>query len=219
MAPRAFHLFVGFLVYIASFLFYQIRYASAVGIQIDAVWFMAGLIMTLTGAELADYDLLVVHLSHRDILTHSALIPLLFVIPFATISIPADVHTVLFLTIVSPFVIGYGCHLILDLFPPFNYKEMKEEEGVLKATIVLSKGLAQGITGKEIVTQMKGTYLIHLPFRLPIGAREKPTVSRFNPRNRKKRKTFAKAGTRVWLTANAFFSFFLGSIIFLNFLL
>ncbi len=215
MASRKYHLFIGLIIYIISLFFYQVRKPFLPeAIDIDTIWFVAGLIMALTGAEMADYDQLLGRLKHRDIFTHSALIPIILVISFVLTSLlgSSGGGTLLFTTVVSPFVFGYASHLILDLFPPYNYKKIKEEEGFVKATLVFSQGIKQGITGEEILSQMKGTYLIHLPLELPIGEKKKDGT-------RKQRKTLPKNATRIWLVLNALLAFFMGVPFFLGLLL
>ena len=70
-----------------------------------------------------------------------------------------------------------------------------------------AKWVAQGITGKELVQQLVGTYLIHLPLKVPKEV--KGSLSG--------RKTFTVIGTRVYLYLNGVVLLILSAILFCKF--
>lgn len=154
----------------------------------NSMWILISLLTCLLGAEMSDYDLLwKSFLQHRHIFTHSIMIPVLIVLPVFTVT----TETNFLLPAFGLFMIGYGSHLVLDLFPSW-----KEKDGKILDSRETLTWLTTGLTGDELYTKLQGTYLIHLPWK-----------------TKNKRKTLNLNATRAWLIVNALILFSFGIII------
>lgn len=154
----------------------------------NAMWIVISLLTCLLGAEMADYDLLwKSFLQHRHIFTHSIILPALISLPVFAVT----TETNFLLPAFGLFMIGYGSHLLLDLFPSW-----KEKDGKIVESQEALTWLATGLTGKELYSQLRGTYLIHLPWK-----------------TKEERKTLNLNATRTWLVANALILFACGIIL------
>lgn len=104
------------------------------------VWIIAFL-LSILGSEAPDFDILYSFMSHRDIVSHSAIYPgLLFAVGFwwkFTIN-----HALVSAFI--PFMIAYSSHLFLDYFPNIDMRKLRD--------------------GQLRIKEKKGTFLMHVPF-------------------------------------------------------
>lgn len=228
MAPRKWHLVWGFLSYILFLVMYVLIYMNQETLdsiinlnwnklpQLNLLIIGSSFVMALLGSEIADFDLILGWLSHRDILTHSFFIPV-----FITITVigqqfisPGDPSIILSLIFI-PFLFGFASHLFLDLFPNLDPEKEIKEKSISKTAVMLLGGAIQGLTGTELIKAMKGTYLIHLPFRMKI------TDVALRDRKDKyieNRKTFPLHTTRWWLFLNGLITVFLGLSILLAYI-
>ncbi|MBA7515871.1 hypothetical protein ES705_07916 [subsurface metagenome] len=79
-----------------------------------SIWIMLSFFSSQFGAQLPDYDILWKKaLPHRNILTHSFILPALLTIPIYFIT----TEMVFLLPIFALYLIGHASHLFLDLFP------------------------------------------------------------------------------------------------------
>jgi hypothetical protein len=184
----------GFMVYVAFLIFYIGSVTHGSGIMIDIPWIVLGFGLSMFGAELPDYDQLADRLlNHRDIITHSPIIPVILYIVVALFSPHITIAPLLFLVL-----LGHASHMFLDLFPVWEGagKMLKGEKpyGGLQSPALW---LVEGVTGQEIYKKLQGTYLIHLPVKIPAEEEGKKQRKGAKP---KERKTFQKIGTRIWLT-------------------
>jgi hypothetical protein len=179
----------GFLAaYLLSLLILALIVRAAVPIWVWAT----GWIPALLGAEWCDFDHLDDNekiLSHRDIITHSAFVPLIvFVIDFLTAP-TLDAHILAWFIFL--FSVGVASHLILDEWPVW-------EKGMAKNVL---GWMAEGLTGQELVKKQQGTFLIHLHgFHVQEKKRGKTKMV--------EKKTMSKHQSRVWYFVNGAFCFF-----------
>lgn len=156
------------------------------------VW-ATGWIPAVLGAEWPDFDHLDDNekiLSHRDIITHSAFVPLIvFVIDFLTAPV-FDAHVLAWFLFL--FNAGVASHLILDEWPVW-------EKGMAKNVL---GWMAEGITGAELVKKQEGTFLIHLH---GFHVEEK---SKRGKTKLKEKKTMTRVESRIWYLVNGLFCFF-----------
>ena len=185
MASRFTHINVGLLSYALTLV---VLYFLKVPFDIrkDPVWFILGFLLTLYGAEFPDIDQLYKKIfNHRDWLTHSSILPtILFIL--ALISKENSLYPLL-----AFFCLGVSSHLIMDYFP--TWKDDGDKKFEPRDIEYALKWVEQGVTGKELVQQLVGTYLIHLPLRVPKEI--KGDLSG--------RKTLTVVGTRLYLYVNA----------------
>lgn len=168
------------------------------------LWFITGFLMALIGAEAPDWDLLLNWMHHRDIATHSIGIPLIITGTFLVQkTMTPDDPTLVLALIFAPFLFGFGSHLLLDLFPSVDPEREIKEKGITKTTATLLGGFVSGLTGVETIKALQGTYLIHLPFKMPV-------VSEKEGKYVEMRKTYPKHLTRWWLFFNGLISGLLG---------
>jgi hypothetical protein len=194
----------GFMVY-AVFLTYYLGFVThGTGIIIDIPWIVLGFGLSMFGAELPDYDQLADRLlNHRDVITHSALIPVMLYIVVALFSPHITIAPLLFLVL-----LGHASHMFLDLFPVWQGSgkmlQGKKNYGGLQAPALW---LVEGVTGEEIYKKLQGTYLIHLPVKIPDLEAGKKQKKGAKP---KERRTFEKGRTRIWLTLSGLIDLGLG---------
>lgn len=104
------------------------------------IWIIAFL-LAIIGSEGPDFDVLYSFMSHRDIVSHSAIYPgILFAVGFwwkFTIN-----HALVSAFI--PFMIAYSSHLFLDYFPNIDMRKLRD--------------------GQLRIKEKKGTFLMHVPF-------------------------------------------------------
>lgn len=144
MANRTFHVSMGMLlaaIYIPIDIIVINDNLNATYLwQTWMVWIIAFL-LAIIGSEGPDFDVLYSFMSHRDIVSHSAIYPgLLFAVGFwwkFTIN-----HALVSAFI--PFMIGYSSHLFLDYFPNIDMRKLRD--------------------GKLRIKEKKGTFLMHVPF-------------------------------------------------------
>ncbi|MFX1255498.1 MAG: hypothetical protein ACFFCZ_28100 [Promethearchaeota archaeon] len=205
MALRKYHMLYSIPFFCVYCLIYWVISFFVTGLPtLSPIWVVSGLFMSLIGSLASDWDLLTGKLQHRDIITHSALIPLVFVGIFLLqkYADPTDLGLISVLIIV-PFFLGFASHLIVDLMPTVNPEEEIKNTGYSRTTLTLLGGAVQGVTGMELVKALQGTFLIHLPIRTPIP--NSKTLMSWE-----RRKTLAKSATRWWLFLNGIFIILLG---------
>ncbi len=204
MALRRYHMLGSFVLYIGFLASYQFLFSNQENfIPFDPLWVFTGYFMAMVGSEFPDWDFQFKQLQHRDIATHSNFIAFIFVgivlISVAFFNISQT--TASYVLILASFMIGLGSHLLLDLFPTYDPEKLIKDKGVYRGIGYMVRAVIQGLTGKEIVMRMTGSYLIHFPIRI------------------KGRKTFPLALTRWWLFLNGlvsiFFAYFLVYLYFL----
>ncbi len=176
--------------------------------DVSPLWVVTAFLMALIGAEAPDWDLLLNWMHHRDVATHSVFIPLFITITFLIqkyLAIPDDQSLILAL-VFTPFFLGFASHLLLDLFPSVDPEKEIKEKGVTRTTAMLVGGFVSGLTGVETIKALQGTYLIHLPFKMPV-------------KNKKKRDTWEMRRTlplhtsRWWLFFNGLITGVLGVLL------
>ncbi|MFX0207172.1 MAG: hypothetical protein ACFFDT_14375 [Candidatus Hodarchaeota archaeon] len=207
MASRKWHLITAiiiFLIYIVIYWFIDTNYIPEL-IDISPLWVVTAFLMALIGAEAPDWDLLLNWMHHRDIATHSIFIPLFIVLTFFVqkfLAIPDD-QTLTVALVFTPFCLGFASHLILDLFPSVDPEKEVKEKGVTRTTAMLVGGFVSGLTGVETIKALQGTYLIHLPFKMPIKSEEERDKWEM-------RRTLPLHASRWWLFFNGLISGLLG---------
>ncbi|MFX0123424.1 MAG: hypothetical protein ACFFAE_07265 [Candidatus Hodarchaeota archaeon] len=210
MANRKWHLIAAiivFLIYIVIYWFVDMNYISEL-IDISPLWVVTAFIMALIGAEAPDWDLLLNWMHHRDIATHSVFIPIFITITFLIqkfMAIPDDQSLILAL-IFSPFFLGFASHLLLDLFPSVDPEKEVKEKGVTRTTAMLVGGFVSGLTGVETIKALQGTYLIHLPFKMPVKSEKERDTWEM-------RRTLPLHSSRWWLFFNGLITSVLGILL------
>lgn len=206
MANRKWHLITSIIIYIfycIVYWFVDTNYVSELP-DIALLWVTTGFLLALIGAEAPDWDLLLNWMHHRDIGTHSALIPLFITSAFLIQKFIDETDpTLVFALIFTPFLLGFASHLLLDLFPSVDPEKEIKEKGITKTTATLLGGFVSGLTGIETIKALKGTYLIHLPFRMPVKSEKKGEFVEI-------RKTLPLKASRWWLFFNGLISGLLG---------
>ncbi|UJG39718.1 MAG: hypothetical protein K9W45_07560 [Candidatus Heimdallarchaeum aukensis] len=145
----------------------------------NSLWIVISALICIIGAEFPDFDIIwkeVFH--HRYFLTHSAILPAILTLPVIAVS----ERTNFLLPVFGFFLIGNASHLLLDLFP--SWKE--EKDGKIKDDAHAMAWLTTGLSGRELYSKLKGTYLIH-----------------FYPFSIKGKNTLNKKATRTWFVVNA----------------
>jgi hypothetical protein len=175
--------------------------------DIALLWVTTGFLLALIGAEAPDWDLLLNWMHHRDIGTHSAFIPLFIAGAFLVQKFIDETNPTLVLALIfTPFLLGFASHLMLDLFPSVDPEKEIKEKGITKTTAMLLGGFVSGLTGVETIKALKGTYLIHLPFKMPVRSEKKGEFEEI-------RKTLPLKASRWWLFFNSLISGLLGVIL------
>jgi len=210
MANRKWHLMtviIIFFMYVVIYWFVDANYVPDLP-DVSPLWVVTAFLMALIGAEAPDWDLLLNWMHHRDVATHSVFIPLFITITFLIqkyLAIPDDQSLILAL-VFTPFFLGFASHLLLDLFPSVDPEKEIKEKGVTRTTAMLVGGFVSGLTGVETIKALQGTYLIHLPFKMPV-------------KNKKKRDTWEMRRTlplhtsRWWLFFNGLITGVLGVLL------
>ncbi|MFX0095322.1 MAG: hypothetical protein ACFFBD_26545, partial [Candidatus Hodarchaeota archaeon] len=199
MANRKWHMITSILIFIIYCVVYWYldlnRLTGSDLPDLVPLLMVTGLFMALIGAEVPDLDLVLSWLQHRDISTHSALWPVIISGTFLLQKLftPPDSSLVLAL-VLTPFLLGFSSHLLLDLFPYVDYEE-EGKKGITHITAMLLGGFISGLTGLELIKALKGTYLIHLPFKTPMPSEMKSSSWEL-------RKTLPLHLTRWWLFFN-----------------
>ncbi|MHA1971804.1 MAG: metal-dependent hydrolase [Candidatus Hodarchaeales archaeon] len=206
MASRKYHLLTAIIVFFLYLILYYLVNSFTVNNlpAISPLWVVTAFFLTLIGSEAPDWDLLLNWLQHRDITTHSIFIPLIISGAFImqTIFNPED-PTQIFAIIFSPFMLGFGSHLLLDLFPNIDPEKGLKEGGITHTTALLLKGFVSGLTGLETVKALQGTYLIHLPLKTKVRSEKKG-------KKWEVRKTLPLKASRWWLFFNGILSGLMG---------
>lgn len=221
VALRKWHLFMGFLTFILYIVLYWyigenevLKTARWHGL--NPIWVIGAFWMAMIGAEFPDWDQMtsiggIRLFRHRDWTTHSILLPFLLTVPFVVTRLDdPDDPNLIFGVLFAAFFFGMASHLFLDLWPTMNVDHMLKRKGLVGTNVSITKGFFEGLAGWG--QKFTGTYLIHLPFRMPV----------IELTNKKKegialRKTLPKHLTRLWLVVNGLLCLLLG-IILINFI-
>lgn len=190
---------LGFVIYILFMIVWNLYVGWD---KNNLVWMMLGIMSVLWGADLPDYDQQMMWFEHRDIRTHSALIAVAFFLVTYFLS-PPDVY--LFIApALALFFIGNASHFFLDEFPVWAGSGDPSKPGGLKkgGTLASARWFIEGVTGAELYKKLQGTYLIHLPMKVP-EAERKETKSGKVEIKIQERETLGKNATRIWLFVNA----------------
>jgi hypothetical protein len=196
MAIGKWHNFWGFMSYLlfGGIVFYFEVFSDSL-LNLVAI-ITVGIFLAMSGATLADIDHQIGWLSHRDITTHSALLPTLAVLPQLYLIYIGDTSNVFFMLYPLPFALAYGTHLLLDLFPTFDPEKVAKQKGVIEATMKSVGAIVQGISSKEIVSKMSGSYRVMFPIRI-FGY-----------------KSLGLHKTRFWLFFHGLYCFIISGVIF-----
>ncbi|MFX0115154.1 MAG: metal-dependent hydrolase [Candidatus Hodarchaeota archaeon] len=224
MALRKWHLLWGFLsfVFFVAGYWYISDYAKNEIVEaadwygINVIWVTGAFWMAIVGAEWPDWDQMTLLAGiklfhHRDWFTHSALLPIILTIPFVMTRLenPGDPNLA-FGFIFAAFFFGIASHLFLDLWPTMNVDHMLQKKGVVGTSVEMTKGFFKGLTGWG--EGFTGTYLIHLPFKMPVvdveDGKKGGAVEL--------RKTLPKHASRLYCIINGLICIFLG-IFLINF--
>ncbi|MFX1512593.1 MAG: hypothetical protein ACFFCQ_08400 [Promethearchaeota archaeon] len=206
MALGKYHLIWGIFGYLAFTAVYWFIFGSEMTIdgtqtiedQLTSIsWFFVAFVLAIAGSTFADLDHSIWGLQHRDVLTHSAAIPL--VVTIATfLSDWGEVDDVnLLYLILPPFMLAYALHLFADLWPSINLARLKKEGDAVKNAAFLSGWFVTGATSAELTHMLQGTYLIHFWWKSPVAKVKKGKIQKWEIR-----KTFPKHQTRLWLVGN-----------------
>ena len=191
MALRRWHMVGSFVLYVGFLASYWYLFSSQPKfIPFDPLWVVTGYFMAMVGSEFPDWDFQFKQLQHRDIATHSNFITFIFVgvVLVSVAFFDISQTTASYVLILAAFMVGLGSHLLLDLFPTYDPEKLIQDRGVYRGLSYMIRAVIQGLTGKEIVMKMTGTYLIHFPLKL------------------KGRKTLPLKLTRWWLFLNGLLS-------------
>ena len=124
MASRKMHLFAGTLFWgIFIGIFYALDYigfidlglsGSLTNLEFHSLWIVLSFMVTHFGAQLPDYDVIWNKiLPHRNIVTHSVLLPIIVCIPLYAVK----PETNFLVPIYAFYLIGHASHLFMDLRP------------------------------------------------------------------------------------------------------
>jgi hypothetical protein len=205
VANRTWHVATSILVYLFFVAAFIVLLGRTRNLILDLPWMLAGFFVVITGAEISDYDQLPdwKWLSHRSILTHSALIPfVIFVVEFLLLPPAAFITLAPLLTLAFA---GFASHLFLDLFPVWagigrKAKDDKTNALMKSSGAAIGRWFAAGITGNDaLYKKMEGTYQVHLPLKVKVeevgkGKRKKP--------EEKEMKALSKTASRIWYVVN-----------------
>ncbi|MHA1127014.1 MAG: metal-dependent hydrolase [Candidatus Heimdallarchaeota archaeon] len=116
---------------------------SKLGIPLKHSWlyWVAALLLAIIGAEAPDFDHLYSFMSHRDIVSHSAIYP--GIVFGLCIWWKLTVNNLLIGCFI-PFLIAYSSHLVLDYFQNIDMKKLSD--------------------GELRIKEKKGYFLMHVPF-------------------------------------------------------
>ncbi len=211
MANRKWHLITAMIVFFIYLVIYWWldTYTNLIPElpDIGLLWVVTAFIMALIGAEAPDWDLLVGWLHHRDISTHSIFIPLVITIVFLIQKyMTPDDPTLVLALVFTPFLLGFSSHLLLDLFPSVDPEKEIKEKGVTHTAALLLGGLISGLTGVETIKALQGTYLIHLPFKMPVLSEKKGKAWEL-------RRTLPLHASRWWLFFSGLITGLLGILL------
>lgn len=180
MAIRKYHLLWGAISYIVFVVgYWYISENDTVSLRagsewyvINPIWIVGAFWMGIVGAEWPDWDQMTLIggirlFHHRDWFTHSCLLPILMTIPFVITHLDNSGDTNLEMGFLfAAFYFGVASHLFLDLWPCMNVDDMLRKKGIVGTSIDMTKGFFRGLTGWG--EGFGGTYLIHLPFKMPV---------------------------------------------------
>lgn len=209
MANRKWHLITSIIIFVVYCVVYWLVRTNLLNDpselpDLAPLWITTGFLMALVGAEAPDWDLLLSWMHHRDISTHSVFIPLFITVIFLIqkFMLPTD-PTLVYALIFTPFLLGFSSHLLLDLFPNVDPEKEIKEKGVTRTTAMLVGGFVSGLTGVETIKALQGTYLIHLPFKMPVKSENKREKWEM-------RRTLPLHASRWWLFFNGLITGLLG---------
>ncbi|MBD3189784.1 MAG: hypothetical protein GF308_04030 [Candidatus Heimdallarchaeota archaeon] len=139
LANRTAHVTVGVIL---AFAYVPIEF-FIINEQYPFTWihWVTAILLAIVGSEGPDLDQLYSFMSHRDVVTHSALYP--GIIFGVCLWWRLTVNSAL-ISCFIPFLLAYGSHLFLDYFPRIQVKDM------------LNKGIR--------ISEKRGTFLMHVPF-------------------------------------------------------
>jgi hypothetical protein len=105
------------------------------------LYWLAAVLLAIVGSEGPDLDHLYSFMSHRDIVTHSAIYPgIIFgLCVWWRLSYAEPI-----LSVFIPFFIAYSSHLFLDYFPNVDLRKLSD--------------------GEIRIKEKRGTFLMHVPF-------------------------------------------------------
>lgn len=209
MAARKYHLAVGMLVFAAfTALYYKWYLGTWSLVQVgetlllrlhyitlrDIVWITIAFFLSLTGAEIADFDYAVTWMDHRDWLTHSAIIPsipaiIVLLSTFNGTFMQEPRLSLSLLLAVIPLVLAAASHLIIDIFPSVPIEDLAKKGKYVELAVRIADSVTRGMALTEFNRRMAGSYLIHFWWSV-------------KTEKGKKRRTLNEKETKTWLITN-----------------
>ncbi|NHJ86273.1 MAG: metal-dependent hydrolase [Asgard group archaeon] len=147
MTNRTAHVSIGFILAAAYVPVDFLVINSRFGLTLKETWifWVIGLLLGILGSEGPDFDQLYGFMSHRDIITHSAIYPGAIFAVAMWLRVTGDETTdYILISSFIPFLLGYSSHLLLDYFPNIDVRKLRDGEFRIK--------------------EKKGTFLMHVPF-------------------------------------------------------
>lgn len=209
MANRKWHLIMAIIVFIIYCIIYYLvdtKMASDLP-DLALLWVVTALLLILIGAEAPDWDLLLSWMHHRDIITHSVIIPLTITVLFLIqYFMDSNDPTLILALVFAPFCLEFASHLLLDLFPSVDPVEEAKEHGLSHTATLLLGGFVSGLTGLETIKALQGAYLVHLPFKMKVRSEKKQKKWEI-------RKTLPLRASRWWLFISGVITGLLGILL------
>ena len=193
MANRTWHLWFGFIVFIAYSIVYF--WYTHFDYPHDILLVTLGLIAAL-GSEVPDIDQIADRIfHHRDWFTHSSIFAtIIFVLAYMY----GDYFGIsLVAYVVSAFLVTNASHFFLDLFPVWKGSGDREKGTMKSGMMAPARWLIEGVTGDQLYERLEGTYRIHLPFAIPEKKEMKKKGKAVAPEEMMK--TLPASQTRAWL--------------------
>jgi membrane-bound metal-dependent hydrolase YbcI (DUF457 family) len=161
MANRKWHVTVALILYFIVATLLPKLEAFDFEAKADLGWLLIAFMTTVFGAEFPDLDQVYKKFfSHRDMLTHSALVP-----AFLTVLTFYSNDEVL-KPLIAFFLLGVASHLFLDVLP--TYKHKKNGHLDIRNVAYTIGWTIKGVKVASLTEDINGTYLAHYPLQIRI---------------------------------------------------
>ncbi|MHA1912710.1 MAG: metal-dependent hydrolase [Candidatus Kariarchaeaceae archaeon] len=161
MANRKWHVTVGITLYFIVATLLPKLNAFDFEAKSDLGWLLIAFMTIVFGAEFPDLDQVYKKFfSHRDMLTHSAIVPLFL----TALSFYSEDQVLK--PLIAFFLLGVASHLILDILP--TYKRKKNGHLDLSSMAYTVGWTIKGVRVASLTKDLNGTYLAHYPFKIRI---------------------------------------------------